>query len=119
MTADPRADALAVAVAALRQHAIVRTQRMVMVYGGGFEWTGFHCMNCKSDWRKREPESHKDDCVFSRIAAIEAAAPPSGWVLVPREPTTQMRLAGSKALLPPSIDFADEVWRKMIEEASK
>lgn len=44
------------------------------------------------------------------VTALETA----GFAVVPIEATTAMRVVGGKALLPQSIDFADEVWRTML-----
>src|SRR6266702_1987548 len=53
------------------------------------------------------------------IYAYEAALADQGMVIVPREPTEAMRRAGGEAHYPMSVDFADECWRVMVEDAPK
>lgn len=60
------------------------------------------------------------DCRTEARAAIlasRAALLAEGWKVIFQYPTTAMRTAGSRALLPPSMDFADEVWRAMWDKA--
>jgi hypothetical protein len=53
---------------------------------------------------------------LTRIAAIEAAAPPSGWVLVPREAPDATILVGANAAQIPTND-ARICWRAMVAAA--